>query len=221
MERYTRFAGWYDVMSAEPVYRAGRRTAIPALRLGPGDRVLDVGCGTGLNLLALSEAVNPGGLVVGVDRSPEMLEVAAARAACLGLGQARFVEADATRLSLAQVQQVTGAEGEGGFHAVVFTYALSLMADVEAAWLSARALLRDGARVAVVDMQPPVGLARLAAPAAYLACWLGGADIHARPWQVVEEDLVDVRRWSLRGGHIQVRVGTHRAHNHTQEASGT
>lgn len=208
MERYTTFARWYDLVAAEPVYAAGRRRAIPALGLRPGDRVLDIGCGTGLNLPALSRAVGAQGLVVGVDRSPDMLRVARAKASRAGLEQVRFVEADATCLDGRQFDGVVATpDGVVGFDAVIFTYSLSLMADVEAAWRSVRALLRDGAGVAVVDMQPPSGLAAVLAPAARLACWLGGADITARPWQTVERDLEGTCRWGLRGGHVQVRVG--------------
>lgn len=211
MQRYTRFAGWYDAMSAEPVYRAGRRVAIRALGLRPGQRVLDVGCGSGLNLAALAAEVGPGGEVVGIDRSPQMLQVARRKADRLGLPQVRLVQADATRLTSADLARGPGA-GAGrvdaeNFDAMLATYALSLTNDPDAAWLAARALLAPGAMVAVVDMQRPTGAAAWATPLARLACWLGGADIDAHPWRTVQADLHDVRRWSLRGGHVQVRVG--------------
>ncbi len=48
MARYTYSAIWYDALSVEPIYGAGHKRAIPALRLQEGSRVLDVGCGTGL-----------------------------------------------------------------------------------------------------------------------------------------------------------------------------
>jgi 2-polyprenyl-3-methyl-5-hydroxy-6-metoxy-1,4-benzoquinol methylase len=48
----------YDVLSLEwPIYRAGRRSGIGMLRLQSGDRVLDIGCGTGLNFAMLGAAV--------------------------------------------------------------------------------------------------------------------------------------------------------------------
>lgn len=206
MEKYTTIARWYDALSAEPVYGVGRRRAVPALGLRRGDRVLDVGCGTGLNVPLLADRVGGEGLVVGVDSSAEMLDVARDKAAAAGLDVARFVEADATRLSRADL----GGAGLGPtdlFDAVIFTYSLSLMSDPERAWDAVRAVLRPGAAVAVVDMQPPTGLAAILTPVARLTCLVAGSDITARPWLRVEEDLDDVRGWSLRGGHVQVRVG--------------
>ncbi|MFC6286138.1 class I SAM-dependent methyltransferase [Nocardioides sp. GCM10027113] len=210
MEKYTTSARWYDLISAEPVYRAGRQVAIPAMGLRPGDRVLDVGCGTGLNLPGLAAAVGADGLVLGLDRSGDMLDVARGKAERRGLGQAAFLEVDVMRLSradLARSGSGTSAASERGFDGAIFTYALSLMPDPTEAWRRVRGLLREGAAVAVVDMQPPTGLATLTSPLAHLACRLGGADIHARPWEAVERDLTGVRAWSRRGGHVQVRVG--------------
>lgn len=67
----------YDVLSGERlVYRSGRVAGIDLLQLQRGDVVLDVGCGTGLNLPLLAAAVGPTGLVIGLDRSPQMLAVA-------------------------------------------------------------------------------------------------------------------------------------------------
>ncbi len=206
MAGYARFAAWYDVLSAEPVYGAGRRHAIPALELKPGDRVLDVGCGTGLNFPLLLDAVGETGQVVGVDRSPEMLEVARRKTVRRPPGNVVLVEADAERLDPHVVASST--QPAPPFDAVLFTYSLSLMGDWRGAWHRATSLVRPGGRAAVVDMEPPHGWARLLAPAARLACRVGGADIDARPWTVLDTTATDVQSWSLRGGHVQVRVGT-------------
>jgi len=176
------------------------------MQLQEGSRVLDVGCETGLNFPLLLEAVGESGQVVGVDRSPEMLEVARRKTLRRSPGNVVLVEADAEELSRLAVS------GSGGpalpFDAVLFTYSLSLMGDWEGAWLRASSLVRPGGRAGIVDMEPPHGWARLLRPAARLACLMAGADINARPWTVLDTTATDVQSWSLRGGHVQVRVGT-------------
>lgn len=205
MSRYTHSTSWYDTVSAEPIYGVGRERAIPALRLREGSRVLDIGCGTGLNFPLLLAAVGQSGQVVGVDRSREMLEVARRKTLHRPPGNVALVEADAEQLD----EIAVGLDGRvAPFDAVLFTYSLSLMSNWEQAWRRATSLVRPGGRAAIVDMESPHGWARLLDPAARLACLLGGADINARPWTLLERASADVQSWSLRGGHVQVRVGT-------------
>ncbi|MBR7742714.1 methyltransferase domain-containing protein [Phycicoccus sp. BSK3Z-2] len=202
MARYgTLMARTYDVLSGEPVYGVGRRVAVRALGLRPGDRVLDVGCGTGLNLPLLLDAVGPEGTVVGLDRSAAMLRVARRKAR--GHPSVRLVAGDA-----ADPAALDEAAGDTPFDAVLATYSLSLMPDPAAVWRAVRGVLAPTARVAVVDMAVPTGPWAWAAPLARAACALGGADIDAHPWEVVERDLAGVRSWSRRGGHVRVSVGT-------------
>ena len=56
--------------------RATFRALIAAAGVLPGQRVLDVGCGTGYFARLLARAVGPEGLVVGIDPSPEMIAYA-------------------------------------------------------------------------------------------------------------------------------------------------
>ena len=55
--------------------------------LNPGDAVLDIGCGAGVDSLVAAHLVGPGGRVVGLDVTPAMIERARAHQARLGLGQ--------------------------------------------------------------------------------------------------------------------------------------
>ncbi|MCJ0894092.1 class I SAM-dependent methyltransferase [Rhodococcus sp. ARC_M5] len=192
----------YDVISFEwPVYRAGREAAFELLNLLAGSHVLDLGCGTGLNFAGLQRMVGPTGSITGVDASPQMLEQARRRADRSGWNNVTLVAADATAL--------TGADlGETPFDAALSTYALSLMSPWQAALDSMIAHTRKGGVVAVVDMQRPVGRAAAWTPLAKLACRLGGSDIEAHPWTAMTPPLELLHSASVRGGHIQVRVGS-------------
>ena len=73
---YRRYAGVYDAIFG-PVLHPGRKAVIQALDLRPGDRVLEVGVGTGLSLPLYPASVK----VTGIDVSAEMLERARQRVA--------------------------------------------------------------------------------------------------------------------------------------------
>ena len=196
--RYSAGARFYDVLSLErPVYRPGRVAGIAALRLRPGDRVLDVGCGTGLNLPLLREAVGADGSVVGVDASTAMLRQANDRIRRAGWSNVTVLEGDAARL-----------RAPGPVDAVLFTYSLSVIGDWRGAWAQAMAVLRPGGRVAVVDLALRVGRWRLLSVAARLACFTGGSDPRRHPWTLLDNSTVDVSHQVLRGGHIHVVAGT-------------
>ncbi len=205
-ERYTTAARVYDFLSLEwPVYRPGRLSGIPLLELAPDATVVDVGCGTGLNLPLLLEAIGPGGRVVGVDASADMLRMARRKVDRAGHAGVRLIRYDATRLAELRGEV---AELQDKADAILFTYSLSLMQPWQAAWEGALTLARPGTRIVIVDLALPSGWARLLAPLARLACRLGGADITAHPWTHLTQDCVDVVHRSLRGGHIQVWAGT-------------
>lgn len=200
--RYTAVARWYDVVSAEPFYRRGRRLAIPLLRLRPGDTVLDVGCGTGMNFALVSQAVGPTGRILGLDSSAEMLEQARRRHRGPEGADVVLRRGDATSLAADQLLELTG----GPVDAVIATYSLSLMADWRRAFRVAYEVTRPLGRIAVVDMQRPTR--RLVRPLADLAMAAGGADPTARPWLAVEQTCTGVEAPTPPGAHVQVRVGT-------------
>jgi ubiquinone/menaquinone biosynthesis C-methylase UbiE len=70
-----------------------------ALRLKPGDRVLEAGAGPGFVSLILADRVGPEGIVYAVDKSTEALALLAQRQAERGLPQIRPIAADLARLA--------------------------------------------------------------------------------------------------------------------------
>lgn len=211
MEKYRRVAPFYDLLSAEfPVYRAGRALGVDMLDLQPGTQVLDIGCGTGLNFNLLQNRVGDEGVIVGVDRSAEMLRQARIRAQRRGWQNVILLHADATELSAdpdGVVEEIVAQGGRAHADAALATYALSLMSDWEAAWTAMRQLCSPQARLGVVDMQEPTGGWTVLVPLARAACALAGSDITAHPWTAVERDCTEVQTASARGGHLQIRVG--------------
>ncbi len=100
----------------------------------PGLRVIDCGCGSGEMALAVAEAVQPGGSVLGVDFSPGMIELA--RAAASGRTDVEFRVADLQELD------------ESGFDAAVSRMVLMLVPDERAALARILRALKPGARFA-------------------------------------------------------------------------
>jgi phosphatidylethanolamine/phosphatidyl-N-methylethanolamine N-methyltransferase len=93
---YRRYAAVYDAVFG-PVLQPGRRAVMQALRLRPGDRVLEVGVGTGLSLPLYPRDVT----ITGIDVSHEMLEKARTRVARRHLANVEaLLEMDAENMSL-------------------------------------------------------------------------------------------------------------------------
>ena len=65
----------------------------------PGDRILDIGCGGGIDSLLAAQRVGSGGEVIGVDMTPEMLRLARKNAEAAGLSNLEFVEGMAEDMS--------------------------------------------------------------------------------------------------------------------------
>jgi acyl dehydratase/ubiquinone/menaquinone biosynthesis C-methylase UbiE len=131
---YRRVAGSYDLSTAwlEPY----RRRVISQLRLRPGEVVLDAGCGTGLNFERIQAAIGPGGRLIGIDPSPEMLAAAQARVEAAGWPNVTLLEAAAEEAVL-----------PGPVDAVLFAFTHDLVQSPEAL-ANLLGQVRPGGRVA-------------------------------------------------------------------------
>lgn len=117
----------------------------PHLALEPGERVLDLGCGAGLDSLIAAAAVGNSGLVVGVDLAEEMVERARRAAADGGIGNVRFERAEAEALPF----------DEGEFDAALVNGLLNLCPDKSAVLQELWRVLRTGGRAVVAEITAP------------------------------------------------------------------
>jgi 2-polyprenyl-3-methyl-5-hydroxy-6-metoxy-1,4-benzoquinol methylase len=112
-----------------------------AAGVGPGQRVLDVGCGAGDVALLAAGLVGPAGSVTGIDRSPEAIAQARRRAYDAGINGITFVRADLADFA-----------GGRDFDAVVGRHVLFHQADPVAFVRQAARLVRPGGVLAVHEM---------------------------------------------------------------------
>ncbi len=123
------------------LHRRWKRRLVRLVRVGPGQRALDVCCGTGDVTLALART---GAEVTGVDFSPEMLAVARRRAARAEVA-VRLVRGDALALPFP----------ETSFDAVTCSYGLRNLADFAAGVAELARVLRPDGRLGLLDFGRP------------------------------------------------------------------
>jgi arsenite methyltransferase len=183
LESYRNLAHRYDA-SCRLIERL-RLAAIDALELMPGDTVYDVACGTGAVLPELARRVGEHGRVVGIEQSPDMARMAAARFP-------KEVLPANVELLVAPVEEArSGATAD----ALLFCYTHDVLQ-------SARALdnllaqARPGARIAVLGLRllpwwwgAPINLWKLWSGRRYLTTYRG----LRTPWALLVERAEDLR----------------------------
>ncbi len=110
----------------------------------PGERVLDVACGTGAPSLKVARRVAPAGSVVATDISEEPLKIAAERAKERGLANIRFERADVHALPYA----------DGEFDLITCRYGVMFFSELSQALGEMRRVLKPGGRVAFAAWGP-------------------------------------------------------------------
>jgi ubiquinone/menaquinone biosynthesis C-methylase UbiE len=125
----------------EPLWQAQladvQATLLTEVAPSPGERVLDVACGTGLVAFGAAGAVGPSGEVLGVDLSGQMVEAARQRALKRRLHNVSFARMDGETLELA----------DAGFDVVLCALGLMYMPEPEQAMREMRRMLRPGGRL--------------------------------------------------------------------------
>ncbi len=134
---------WLDGLPESSIVSfAGTGNPFIAGPIVPGDHVVDVGCGAGIDSLIAARMTGPTGAVVGVDMTPAMLEKARAGAAASGLGNVEFREGLAEALPLP----------DAWADLVISNGVLNLMPDKLAALGEMARVLKPGGRLQLGDI---------------------------------------------------------------------
>lgn len=150
---FDRLAETYDNVGVDFFTTFGRRL-VEVAGVGPGEQVLDVGCGSGAVTFAAAAAVGAEGSVTAIDLAPAMVERTARDVQERGLGNVTVRVGDA---------ESPGFE-PASFDVVLAGLVLFFLPDQPAALRAYRALLRDGGRLGLTTFppQPDGGWSRVA-----------------------------------------------------------
>jgi ubiquinone/menaquinone biosynthesis C-methylase UbiE len=141
---YNRISRWYDVL-AGPSEKKHREAALQMLGAKEGERILEIGFGTGHCLVALAQSVGHSGKVYGIDLSEGMLNIAQARVRQAGVSERVVLECgDAAELPFES----------GLFDAVFMSFTLELFdtPEIPTVLHECRRVLRSGGRLCVIAM---------------------------------------------------------------------
>lgn len=218
-EMFDRISGVYDGMNLaisgfqEPRWR---RRAVRETGLRPGDRGLDVACGTGKVSLDLFGAVQPGGSVLGVDFSERMIGLARDRTA--SEVDLRFVVGDALALPVE----------DDSFDAATIAFGMRNLADYEMGFREMARAVRPGGRVVCLEIARPSSswgallqrwfdsvvpiIGRLVGQGSAYAYLVQSTKDYPAPERIAEimraAGLRDIDWFGMSGGMVTIHVGT-------------
>ncbi|WP_051882359.1 MULTISPECIES: class I SAM-dependent methyltransferase [Parvularcula] len=184
---YDRRAGHYDALTL--AFRAlgfGRHQSrlVAELGLSEGATVVDLCCGTGVNLEELSSAVGSRGAVIGVDLSEGMLSEARERVRAAGLANVQLVQADVRDYQLPDEAA-----------AVLSTFGLEMVPAYDEVIEGLAERLPVGGRVGLLGLKHPEGWPD----------WLVEAGVVATKPFGVSRDYEDFRPWTAADQHFDRR----------------
>jgi ubiquinone/menaquinone biosynthesis C-methylase UbiE len=188
IETYRKKAKHYDITSRfypVPGYpqRAQRLRAVQALGLRPGDTVVEIACGTGLNFSLIEQVIGPDGRIVGVDLTDAMLAQAQHRIETNGWSNIGLVQADAAEFDFPTE-----------VNAILSTYALTQVPQCADVIAHGAAALSRGGRWVVLDLKvPDIAPRWLAQLGIAVVRPFGRIDewIARRPWEVIRAAMHD------------------------------
>jgi demethylmenaquinone methyltransferase/2-methoxy-6-polyprenyl-1,4-benzoquinol methylase len=199
-QRYDRIAAFIPIFEYALFMPSGlRKRAVDQLNLRRGDRVLEVGCGTGRNFPYLRDAVGPEGRIYGVDLSRGMLRRARKLCHRRQWTNVVLIEADTANYASQEL-----------FDGVFFSFSYNVMPHHCSVLRQVRKQLRPGGRLVIVDARLPPGLfGKLIRP---FATWLMKHTLLGnpliRPWQYHAPLVDDFHMEDFRFSSYYICCGT-------------
>lgn len=177
-----------------------RSRSVELLRLRPGNCVVDLGCGTGLNFPHVIEQIGPKGRLIGVDLSSKMLAGARERVEREGWKNVELVQSDMATYVFPQ-----------GINGVLSTGAFGFVPEYERVIEKASRALVPGGRLVIVDGKRPK---RWPSWLLRLFVWVSRPfgltfdyfDTH--PWESVERLFEDTAFEEMYGGLLYISSGS-------------
>jgi demethylmenaquinone methyltransferase/2-methoxy-6-polyprenyl-1,4-benzoquinol methylase len=182
--------------------KAYRLLAIKKLSLQPGNCVIELGCGTGLNFPFLMEKIGPQGRLIGIDLTPGMLDIAGERAERSGWNNVELVQSD-----------IAAYDFPEGINAVLATGLFGYIPEYDRVIKAASQSLVSGGHLSILDGKQPENLPswlfkivlKLGGPFGYTSEYF-----NVRPWESVERYFKETSFETRYGGMIYILSGTAR-----------
>ena len=179
IQTYRKRAANYD-FTANLYYLFGyrewayRRMAVKALKLQPGDTVLELACGTGVNFPLFQRYIGPTGQIIGVDITDAMLDQAKQRIVNQGWKNVTLIQQDASTYRI-----------PSNVNAVFSSYALSIFPNTQQVLLNITDSLTPRRRWTLLELQIPN----------YWNSWIASAAVALMKPFAVTDDWVALRPW--------------------------
>lgn len=177
----------------------GNPTAIAALQ--PGQVVLDLGSGGGIDCFLAARQVGPAGRVIGLDMTPAMIELAERNKATLG--------AAASNVTFQLGEMEAMPLPDGSVDVIISNCVINLSPDKDAVLHEAYRVLRPGGTLAISDTVTlrPMPPALAESMAAWSACVAGALDVEAYATKLQAAGFVDTQIFGLTPTDFGISAG--------------